>query len=291
MGRAAERGLPYRAKPGAGTSSVRARTFRRTEALSLPGREAPAAGGLGTTREPSWLGSGWERWGDCWVTVGVDLVLRQDSVVIEINPRLTTSYLGRLRQACRENLAEADVANRRGRDVRIELGSDAEAIRNRRLGRGRGDSLTEPRPRGSGLSEARPDERVLNYGAATARAAGLPRNRSLAVRKAANAEGEGSNKPLPRGFVIQVGLLDRRVVRRFHVGRFDISSRPVCRSSRSPLLLSSTRGLCRKAAHDLSGGGLARVSQDVDQLHFRFLLHRSDSRSRYDLHGRASRTA
>jgi tyramine---L-glutamate ligase len=38
--------------------------------------------------------------------VGVDLVLGQNDVVIEINPRLTTSYLG-LRQACRENLAGA----------------------------------------------------------------------------------------------------------------------------------------------------------------------------------------
>lgn len=38
--------------------------------------------------------------------VGVDLVLGRDDMVIEINPRLTTSYLG-LRRACRENLAEA----------------------------------------------------------------------------------------------------------------------------------------------------------------------------------------
>ncbi len=37
--------------------------------------------------------------------MGVDLILGDVDAVIEINPRLTTSYVG-LRRACRQNLAE-----------------------------------------------------------------------------------------------------------------------------------------------------------------------------------------
>jgi predicted ATP-grasp superfamily ATP-dependent carboligase len=67
--------------------------------------------------------------------LGVDLVLGDDptgadDVVIEINPRLTTSYVG-LRAACRENLAAAmlDVAEGRPcklswRDERVEFDPD-----------------------------------------------------------------------------------------------------------------------------------------------------------------------
>jgi tyramine---L-glutamate ligase len=67
--------------------------------------------------------------------LGVDLVLSDDptgadDVVIEINPRLTTSYVG-LRAACRENLAAAmlDVAEGRPcklswRDEPVEFDSD-----------------------------------------------------------------------------------------------------------------------------------------------------------------------
>ena len=58
--------------------------------------------------------------------VGVDLVLGEQAdgsrdVVIEINPRLTTSYVG-LRQACRQNLAQAmlDVACGRLVDLRFQ---------------------------------------------------------------------------------------------------------------------------------------------------------------------------
>jgi predicted ATP-grasp superfamily ATP-dependent carboligase len=55
--------------------------------------------------------------------VGLDLVLgRQEDgrgdVVIEINPRLTTSYIG-LRAACRENLAEAMLAIATGRPYNL----------------------------------------------------------------------------------------------------------------------------------------------------------------------------
>lgn len=50
--------------------------------------------------------------------VGVDLVLEQEDVVIEINPRLTTSYLG-LRAACRENLAEAMLRMAEGETVEL----------------------------------------------------------------------------------------------------------------------------------------------------------------------------
>lgn len=62
--------------------------------------------------------------------VGVDLVLGEtvdgsQDVVIEINPRLTTSYVG-LRRACRQNLAQAmlDVAN----GGRVELSFRKERV-------------------------------------------------------------------------------------------------------------------------------------------------------------------
>lgn len=57
--------------------------------------------------------------------VGVDLVLGEapegsEDVVIEINPRLTTSYVG-LRRAAQSNLAAALLAVRRGRDVELSF--------------------------------------------------------------------------------------------------------------------------------------------------------------------------
>jgi predicted ATP-grasp superfamily ATP-dependent carboligase len=56
--------------------------------------------------------------------VGVDLVLSAadaaGDAVIEINPRLTTSYLG-LRAACRENLAEAMLAVAVGKRVNLSF--------------------------------------------------------------------------------------------------------------------------------------------------------------------------
>jgi predicted ATP-grasp superfamily ATP-dependent carboligase len=62
--------------------------------------------------------------------VGVDLVFGndekgRDDTVIEINPRLTTSYVG-LRAICRENLAAAMLAVAQGR--RPALSWRAEAI-------------------------------------------------------------------------------------------------------------------------------------------------------------------
>ncbi|MFN0018727.1 MAG: ATP-grasp domain-containing protein [Pirellulaceae bacterium] len=72
--------------------------------------------------------------------VGVDLVLgdRNDGsqdVVIEINPRLTTSYVG-LRRACRQNLAQAmlDVACGQPVDLcfgeeRVEFRADGSSIK------------------------------------------------------------------------------------------------------------------------------------------------------------------
>jgi predicted ATP-grasp superfamily ATP-dependent carboligase len=48
--------------------------------------------------------------------VGVDLVLGDADVVLEINPRLTTSYLG-LRALCRDNLAAAVLRLARGEPV------------------------------------------------------------------------------------------------------------------------------------------------------------------------------
>jgi predicted ATP-grasp superfamily ATP-dependent carboligase len=55
---------------------------------------------------------------------GIDLVLGQDGshtdVVVEINPRLTTSYLG-LRRAARINLAEAMLAVAEGRDFELSF--------------------------------------------------------------------------------------------------------------------------------------------------------------------------
>lgn len=67
--------------------------------------------------------------------IGVDLILSTDErgtldTVIEVNPRLTTSYIG-LRRACRDNLASACVAAANGLDVdlrwrqcRIEFDAD-----------------------------------------------------------------------------------------------------------------------------------------------------------------------
>lgn len=56
--------------------------------------------------------------------VGVDLVLAPEDaahdVVIEINPRLTTSYVG-LRAACRENLAAAMLAMAAGQPFRLSF--------------------------------------------------------------------------------------------------------------------------------------------------------------------------
>ena len=60
--------------------------------------------------------------------LGVDLVLGKpdngsDDVVIEINPRLTTSYIG-LRAACRQNLADAMLAIAVGRPYRLSFRND-----------------------------------------------------------------------------------------------------------------------------------------------------------------------
>ncbi len=62
--------------------------------------------------------------------VGVDLVIGNDpdgreDVVIEVNPRLTTSYVG-LRRAVKENLAQAIVDVAEGREV--ELTTRAQAV-------------------------------------------------------------------------------------------------------------------------------------------------------------------
>ncbi len=59
--------------------------------------------------------------------VGVDLILGnapdgQEDVVLEVNPRLTTSYVG-LRIACRQNLAAAMLDVSAGRPVAISFGS------------------------------------------------------------------------------------------------------------------------------------------------------------------------
>ncbi|HVX14679.1 MAG TPA: ATP-grasp domain-containing protein [Pirellulales bacterium] len=61
--------------------------------------------------------------------VGIDLVLGvtengDDDVVIEVNPRLTTSYLG-LRAACRENLAAAMLAIAGGRPFPLSFREDS----------------------------------------------------------------------------------------------------------------------------------------------------------------------
>ncbi len=57
--------------------------------------------------------------------VGVDLVLgRTRGQVIEINPRLTTSYVG-LRKLCRTNLAAALLDVAEGRSVRLEWGDSS----------------------------------------------------------------------------------------------------------------------------------------------------------------------
>ena len=72
--------------------------------------------------------------------LGIDLVLGEredgrDDVVIEINPRLTTSYVG-LRAACHENLAAAMLAIASGgsyclsfREERIEFSADGQVCR------------------------------------------------------------------------------------------------------------------------------------------------------------------
>ncbi len=52
--------------------------------------------------------------------VGVDLVLGDSDMAIEVNPRLTTSYVG-LRQLARENLAEALLRIVRGETVELSL--------------------------------------------------------------------------------------------------------------------------------------------------------------------------
>ena len=57
--------------------------------------------------------------------VGVDLVLGasahgEDDAVIEINPRVTTSYVG-LRQAVNENLAQALLEGAEGRASEVTL--------------------------------------------------------------------------------------------------------------------------------------------------------------------------
>jgi predicted ATP-grasp superfamily ATP-dependent carboligase len=61
--------------------------------------------------------------------VGIDLVLGtaesgDDDVVIEVNPRLTTSYLG-LRAACRENLATAMLTIAAGRPFPLSFRDDS----------------------------------------------------------------------------------------------------------------------------------------------------------------------
>ncbi len=65
--------------------------------------------------------------------VGVDLVLGAradggDDVAIEINPRLTTSYIG-LRAACERNLAEAMLEVAQGRDIPSPQASRATAFK------------------------------------------------------------------------------------------------------------------------------------------------------------------
>jgi predicted ATP-grasp superfamily ATP-dependent carboligase len=64
--------------------------------------------------------------------VGVDLVLGAsadggDDVAIEVNPRLTTSYIG-LRAACEQNLAEAMLEVAQGRELRSPIASHAVAF-------------------------------------------------------------------------------------------------------------------------------------------------------------------
>lgn len=61
--------------------------------------------------------------------IGVDLILAdavdgRDDVVVEINPRLTTSYIG-LRAACRDNLASAMLNVARGRPPRLSFDDEA----------------------------------------------------------------------------------------------------------------------------------------------------------------------
>ena len=78
--------------------------------------------------------------------VGIDLVLGANEdgsqdVVIEINPRLTTSYVG-LRQACRQNLAQAMLDLARGeavdlrfREERVEFRADGSIVHGSDLSR------------------------------------------------------------------------------------------------------------------------------------------------------------
>ena len=55
--------------------------------------------------------------------VGIDLVLAEQAdndVIVEVNPRVTTSYVG-LRQACRSNLASAMIASAEGQQPRLDF--------------------------------------------------------------------------------------------------------------------------------------------------------------------------
>jgi predicted ATP-grasp superfamily ATP-dependent carboligase len=54
---------------------------------------------------------------------GVDVVLGEQDVAIEINPRLTTSYIG-LRQLAKSNLAEALITIVRGEHVDLQWGNE-----------------------------------------------------------------------------------------------------------------------------------------------------------------------
>ena len=59
---------------------------------------------------------------------GVDMILGTDSFgsgdfVVEINPRLTTSYLG-LRAACRDNLASAMLSAANGDNVTLSFSEE-----------------------------------------------------------------------------------------------------------------------------------------------------------------------
>ena len=59
--------------------------------------------------------------------VGVDLILGADDRVVEINPRLTTSYIG-LRHLTRDNLAACWLSILRGDDVAAPSWSDGELV-------------------------------------------------------------------------------------------------------------------------------------------------------------------
>lgn len=55
--------------------------------------------------------------------VGVDLILGERDVVIEVNPRLTTSYIG-LRALCRDNLADAWLRTLAGESISLTWRDD-----------------------------------------------------------------------------------------------------------------------------------------------------------------------